>query len=92
MKQHKSNDDKETLGDAGPDETAAGSASTPKELIAYLYYALDDIRPLSGVATVLLANAITALARDTGSNPEEVRRMVSADLSAERLASPRADA
>lgn len=54
--------------------------SVSSELIIYLMYALDDIRPLSARGTTLLANAIAALAEDTQSNYEDIKRSISKDL------------
>jgi hypothetical protein len=46
---------------------------SPDLLIAYLSYALEDIRPLSPRSTALLASAITALAEDANVNEDAMR-------------------
>ncbi len=56
--------------------------TTPDQLVAYLLYALEDVRTLSGRSTLLLPNAIAALAEDTKlANADEIRRSIANDLS-----------
>jgi hypothetical protein len=47
-----------------------GGRATPKQMIAYLSYALEDVRVLSPRSMVYLAHAIATLAEDTLSGPE----------------------
>jgi hypothetical protein len=55
--------------------------SMPKQVIAYLSYALEDVRALSPRSMVYLANAIAALAEDTQSGAEASQQLVEYSLS-----------
>ena len=57
------------------------SKTTPDQLIAYLLYALDDVRLLSRRSTILLANAIAALAEDSdAANAGEIKKTIAQRL------------
>jgi hypothetical protein len=58
-----------------------GRRATPKQMIAYLSYALEDVRVLSPRSMVYLANAIAALAEDTQPGPEAGLQSVENSLS-----------
>lgn len=51
----------------GTEIDACEPRSTPKEVIAYLSYVLEEVRVLSPRGTLHLAAAITALEEDTQS-------------------------
>ena len=55
--------------------------ATPKQMIAYLSYALEDVRVLSPRSMVYLANAIAVLAEDTLSGSEAVQGSVENSVS-----------
>ena len=54
--------------------------TNPELLIAYLFYALEDIRGQSPRAALLLANAITALAEDSQLNADAIKKSMRVDL------------
>ena len=55
--------------------------AAPDRVIAYLLYALEDVRSLSPRGMILLANAIVAVAEDTHAlDADEIRRSLANDL------------